>query len=471
MRGRMNAMSLHPIDRLLADALPPGRLFSVGGRVRDELRLGDASEPKDFDYVVTGLSFAQIEERLKALGRVDLVGESFAVLKLTLLGQSVDIAPPRRERSTGVGHRAFDIESGAGVTLEEDLGRRDFRMNAIARALPGGTLVDPYRGVADIAAKRIDLVFPTAFREDPLRMLRAAQFAARFGFTLSAETRLAMREAAPLAATVSGERIMDELQKLLNLSARPSVGWRLLEESGLLTLLFPELREGRNVEQNEWHAYDVLDHNLATLDAAPPGDLILRLAALLHDVGKPRTKDGPHFYRHEQVGAEMTRAFLQRFRFSGEVIDEVDSLVRNHMYVADPNLGDPALRRFIRRVGPARLERQFALRSADILGSGLPKRDDSNERFEARVRAELAKKPPLGIRDLAIGGEDVISVMRARGLVNASFRGDKSVGAALALLLEKVTEEPGHNERDSLLALLEEYLASASPESEHKSFT
>ena len=471
MRGRMNAMPLHPIDRLLADALPPGTLFSVGGRVRDDLRLGGASEPKDFDYVVTGLSFAQIEERLRALGRVDLVGESFAVLKLTLLGRHVDIAPPRRERSTGVGHRAFDIESGAGVTLEEDLGRRDFRMNAIARALPGGSLVDPYGGAADIAAKRIDLVFPTAFREDPLRMLRAAQFAARFGFTVSEETRLAMRAAAPLVATVSGERVMEELQKLLTLAERPSVGLRLLDESGLFSLLFPELGEGRNVEQNDWHAYDVLDHNLATLDAAPPGDLTLRLAALLHDVGKPRTKDGPHFYRHEQVGADMTRALLQRFRFSGEVIDEVESLVRNHMYVADPDLGEPALRRFIRRVGPARLEQQFALRSADITGSGLPKRDDSNERFEARVRAELAKKPPLGIRDLAIGGEDVIAAMRARGLVNASFRGDKSVGAALALLLEKVTEEPGHNERDSLLALLEEYLSSARTEYDHKSFT
>ena len=464
-------MPLHPIDRLLADALPPGTLFSVGGRVRDELRLGAASEPKDFDYVVTGLSFAEIEDRLRALGRIDLVGESFAVLKLTLHGESVDIAPPRRERSTGVGHRAFDIESGLGVSLEEDLGRRDFRMNAIARALPGGSLVDPFGGVADIAARRIDIIAPAAFREDPLRMLRAAQFAARFDFSVSEAARQAMREAAPLAATISGERVMDELQKLLVLAEKPSVGLRLLEETGVLAVLFPEVIEGRGVEQNEWHAFDVLDHNYATLDAAPAGDLVLRLAALLHDVGKPRTKEGPHFYRHEQVGGDLARSLLHRTRFSSEVIDEVEALVRNHMYVADPDLSEPALRRFIRRVGADRLERQFALRHADIVGSGLPKRDDSNERFEARVHAELAKKPPLGVRDLAIDGAEVIEAMRARGLVNAAFRGDKRVGAALALLLEKVTEEPGHNERDSLLALLEEYLSSAKLEDDSQGFT
>ncbi len=464
-------MSLHPIDRLLADALPAGTLFSVGGRVRDELRLGTASEPKDFDYVVTGLSFAEIEDRLRALGRIDLVGESFAVLKLTLRGESVDIAPPRRERSTGVGHRAFDIESGVGVSLEEDLGRRDFRMNAIARALPGGSLVDPFGGAADIAARRIDIIAPAAFLEDPLRMLRAAQFAARFDFSVSEATRQAMRKAASLAATVSGERVMDELRKLLVLSESPSVGLRVLEETGVLAVLFPEVFEGRGVEQNEWHAFDVLDHNYATLDASPAGDLVLRLAALLHDVGKPRTKDGPHFYRHEQIGGDLARSLLQRARFSGEVIDEVEALVRNHMYVADPGLSEPALRRFIRRVGADRLERQFALRHADIVGSGLPKRDDSNERFEARVRAELAKKPPLGVRDLAIGGAEVVEAMRARGLVNAAFRGDKRVGAALSHLLEKVTEEPGHNERDSLLALLEEYLSSAKLEDGKQSFT
>ena len=464
-------MSLHPIDRLLADALPAGTLFSVGGRVRDELRLGTASEPKDFDYVVTGLSFAEIEDRLRALGRIDLVGESFAVLKLTLRGESVDIAPPRRERSTGVGHRAFDIESGVGVSLEEDLGRRDFRMNAIARALPGGSLVDPFGGAADIAARRIDIIAPAAFLEDPLRMLRAAQFAARFDFSVSEATRQAMRKAASLAATISGERVMDELRKLLVLSESPSVGLRLLEETGVLAVLFPEVFEGRGVEQNEWHAFDVLDHNYATLDASPAGDLVLRLAALLHDVGKPRTKDGPHFYRHEQIGGDLARSLLQRARFSGEVIDEVEALVRNHMYVADPGLSEPALRRFIRRVGADRLERQFALRHADIVGSGLPKRDDSNERFEARVRAELAKKPPLSVRDLAIGGAEVVEAMRARGLVNAAFRGDKRVGAALSHLLEKVTEEPGHNERDSLLALLEEYLSSAKLEDGKQSFT
>src|SRR5581483_3296715 len=139
-------------------------------------------------------------------------------------------------------------------------------------------------------------------------------------------------------------------------------------------------------------------------DASPRGDVIVRLSALLHDVGKPRTKDGPHFYRHEQVGADMTHAMLERLRFSNDVVDRVTHLVRQHMYVGDPQLSDPALRRLIRRIGPDNLERQFAVRAADIAGSGLPKRDDSNERFQSRVYAELERRPPFSVRDLQIGG-------------------------------------------------------------------
>ncbi len=454
----------HPFDALLASVLPAGSLYAVGGRVRDELRAGlEGIElpAKDLDYVVTGLALDDLTARLSAVGRVDLVGAAFAVVKLTANGVTADLALPRRERSTGHGHRAFDIQSGPDVPLVEDLARRDFRMNMVARALPAGDLVDPYGGEGDIRARRIDILSPVAFEEDPLRMLRGAQFAARFGYTPTQKTLAAMTAAAPLVTTVAPERIHDELIKLFALAPRPSVGLRLLQQTGVLAHIWPELLEGVGVEQNEWHAYDVWDHNLASLDAVSPGDPILRLATLLHDVGKPRVKDGPHFYRHEHVGADMARDMLARLRSSNETIETVEHLVRQHMYTQDPQLSDAAVRRFIRRIGPAQLARQFAVRHADIVGSGLPKRDDSNERFEARVWAEVARKPAFSIADLAIGGADVIDVMIRSGRAPHGFHGDRRVGEALAWLFEQVTEAPERNERQTLLALLADHLTAS----------
>jgi putative nucleotidyltransferase with HDIG domain len=452
----------HPLDARLAGVLPAGSLYAVGGRVRDEVRAaveGIDLPAKDLDYVVTGVSLEELTARLSPLGRVDLVGAAFAVLKLTIDGLTVDVALPRRERSTGHGHREFAVQSGPEIPLEDDLARRDFRMNMIARALPGGELVDPYGGQADIRARRISILTPRTFEEDPLRMLRAAQFAARFGYEPTGETIAAMSAAAPLVTTVAPERIQDELTKLFALAPVPSAGLRLLAQTGVLAAFWPELLEGMGVEQNEWHAYDVWTHNLATLDAVAPGDTTLRLAALLHDVGKPRTKDGPHFYRHEQVGADLASEMLRRVRFPNETIETVERLVRQHMYTQDPELSEAAIRRFIRRIGPAHLERQFAVRHADIAGSGLPKRDDSNERFEARVWDEVRRKPAFSVADLAIGGDAVIAAMVRHELAQAGFAGDSRVGVALRWLFEQVTDHPERNERQTLVALLDDYLA------------
>ena len=448
--------------------LPPGSLFAVGGRVRDELRQaaqeGDLPH-KDLDYVVTGMSFSELERRLETIGRVDLVGASFAVIKLTIEGTTVDVALPRRERSVGVGHREFEVESGPQIPLEDDLARRDFRMNMIARALPGGQLVDPYGGEADIRAKRVDLLTPQAFLEDPLRMLRAAQFAARFGYAVTPRTLAAMTDAAALVVSVSPERIGEELTKLLERAPKPSVGLEILHQTGVLAHLWPELLEGVGVDQNEWHAYDVYRHTLETVDATPPGDVVLRLAALFHDVGKPRVKDGPHFYRHEHVGEELVRSMLTRFRFSNEVVEGVAHLVRQHMYSSEPDLSDAAIRRFIRRIGPQFLERQFALRRADVVGSGLPKRGDANERFQQRVWAEVARKPAFSLKDVRITGGEIIEAMVRLGLAEPGFRGDQRVGAALAWLFEKVTDQPDLNEPDTLRGLLDAYLTNHEPES------
>lgn len=451
----------HPLDARLASVLPPGSLYAVGGRVRDELRASfQGAEPasKDLDYVVTGVPIDQLQTLLSPLGRLDVVGAAFAVIKLTVDSQTVDIALPRRERSVGHGHRDFEVQSGPDIPLDDDLARRDFRMNMLARALPAGDLIDPYGGEADVRAKRIDILTPETFEEDPLRLLRAGQFAARFEYEATAETRAAMHAVAPLVKTVSAERVCDELTKLFTKARQPSIGLELLRETGVLAHLWPELLEGVGVEQNEWHAYDVWNHTMRTVDATPQGDLVLRLAALFHDVAKPRTKDGPHFYRHEIVGSDLVESMLERFRFPHDVVKTTAHLVRSHMFSADPEMKDATIRRFIRRIGVNNIERLFDLRAADVAGSGLPKRGDHNERFHQRVREEIARKPAFSVADLHLGGADVIAALVTRGEVPPDFRGDERVGDALRWLFEQVTDAPERNERISLLKLLNQYL-------------
>ena len=453
-----------PIDRLLASVLPPGALFAVGGRVRDEIRAelnGSRLSESDLDYVVVGLTVAELTAALSTLGPVDIVGSAFAVLKVRIGHETVDVALARREYSTGSGHRDFAVQSGPEVSLLDDLSRRDFRMNMIARAIPSGELVDPYAGEADIRAARIDILAEQSFEDDPLRMLRAAQFAARFDFRLTDRTLTAMRSSAHLTSLISAQRVRDELIKLLVLAPRPSVGLELLRISDLLKYIWPELLEGVGVDQNEYHAYDVWGHAMASIDATPQGDLCLRLAALLHDVGKPRTKEGPHFYRHEQVGADLVQAMLERWHFASHQSEDVVGVIRGHMYTNSPEQSDAAVRRFIRRVTPERLGLQFSLRHADVVGSGLPERGDWNSRFEARVASELAKKHALRLADLAISGRDVIEIMVARGEAGPGFRGDGRVGAALNWLLEQVTDAPERNETAALRALLSFYFDAA----------
>ncbi|HEY0393997.1 MAG TPA: HD domain-containing protein [Candidatus Elarobacter sp.] len=456
----------HPLDDVLIATLPSAAVFAVGGRVRDEFRERlDAIErpPKDLDYVVTGIPLDELLGRLRAVGRVDVVGASFAVLKFRHEAGEADIALPRRERSTGVGHKEFAVESGPEIPLEDDLRRRDFRMNMIARRIADDEIVDPYGGVEDIRFRRIDIVDEAALEEDPLRILRAAQFAARFGYELTDRTRAAMQAAAPLVGTVSAERVGDEVAKLLA-AQTPSAGFDILRTTGVLAHLWPELLEGIGVDQNEWHAYDVYTHNLATLDAAPPEDATLRLAALLHDIAKPRTAAprpdgrGNTFYQHEQVGAEMVPAMLARLRLPNETVETVAHLVRQHMYTADPEAPDKTLRRFVRRIGPEHLARQFALRWADIRGSGLPKRDDANERFEARVAAVVAAAPPFDLRYMSISGDDVIALLVRKGLAPPGFRGDRRVGEVLRALFEEVTDDPSRNEAGLLAERAERYI-------------
>ena len=451
------------VDRLLVETLRGGRVYAVGGRVRDEVlvqlgRLRPAAV--DLDYLVSGLPLDAIIARLGEIGRAELVGASFGVIKFSVDGVTVDVALPRRERSTGPHHRDFSIESAPDIPLEEDLGRRDFRMNMMARDLASGELVDPFGGRSDLFEGRLDVLSERSFIEDPLRVLRGAQLLARFDLVATEATMSGMRDASDLIPTVAPERMADELTKLLTRAERPSRGFELLRETSALGHVLPELMQGWQIEQNEFHRFTVYYHALAACDAAPK-DLTLRLAALLHDVGKPRTKDGPHFYRHEQVGEVMAREALERLRFPNDLVETVCKLVRHHMFSTDPSLTDAAIRRFINRVSPDFVEPLFRLRAADVKASGLPPRDPQQQAtFESRVRDELTKARPFGIGDLAIDGAAVIEVMRERGMVPEGFGGDKRVGEALRYCLEQVLDEPRNNEPATLRSIVQAYFGS-----------
>jgi tRNA nucleotidyltransferase (CCA-adding enzyme) len=458
------------IDAAILEALPDGGVFAVGGRVRDEVLAGlgrpNPDDEPNLDYLVTGLSIEQIIKALAPLGHADFVGASFGVIKLATRGQIVDIALPRSERSTGTHHRDFNVRFGRDIAIATDLARRDFRMNMMARDLRSGEIVDPFGGQSDLANRRLDALTPHAFVEDPLRVLRGAQLSARFGVTATSSTLEAMRSASDLIPTVAAERVAEELTKLLVKSRHPSVGFELLREVSALHHVLPELMEGWQVEQNEFHAYTIYYHSLACCDYAEedlrPRDLAVRLAALLHDVGKARTKEGPHFYRHEQVGEQMAREALSRLRFPSDVVDRVCRLIANHMYPTDDGLTDAAIRRFIKRIRPELVDDQFKVRHADVRASGLEPRDEEEQRrFERRVLDELERRPPFGLKDLAIGGADVIDVMRSLGIAGEDFAGDERVGKALAYCLELVLDDPSRNEPAALRATVREYFAKA----------
>lgn len=457
-------------EGLLQAILAKGKLYLVGGSVRDRLIQPDI-EPNDADLLVTGIPLEDLTRTLEPFGRVDLVGRSFGVLKFTphpsdLIPQpaTLDISLPRKEASTGVGHKDFTVDHDPDLPIEADLGRRDFTINAMAYPLDEETvkgerlkvkettLIDPYHGREDLKDNLIRLVIPTAFEEDPLRMLRAVQFAARFEFAIEEGTFRAMRQHARLIATVSPERVQEELAKLLTKADKPSIGLFLMQRSGLMKEALPELEEGVGCDQpGGYHAHDVFKHTLMAVDASPKA-LIPRLAALFHDVAKPRTREvydgGATFYGHDKMGAEITEGALSRLKYSNEVIDKVTRLVSVHMFQAPET--ERGLRRLIRKVGEDQIFTLLDLRRADIVAQGKGGSSKDVDEFEKIIREEMAKKPPLSTRDLAIDGKDV---MKEFELTPGPL-----VGKVLNYLLEGVLDDPGLNKRETLIRLARQFL-------------
>jgi tRNA nucleotidyltransferase/poly(A) polymerase len=347
-----------------------------------------------------------------------------------------------------------------GGSLEEDLARRDFTINAIAWLPPApgttaGRLVDPHGGLSDLGAGILRAVGDPDRRigEDALRLLRAVRFAVRFGMRIDPGTEAAIRRNAGLAAGLSGERVRDELLRILasdRPEAPPSAGLRLLMDLAILPVILPELASLRGVPQAKALPGDAFDHSLRTVDALPADDPLLRLVGALHDVGKATTLADGHFIGHETIGARMVEAILRRLRFSKAQVSRAEHLVRHHMFAYRADWTDAAVRRFIRRVGAGSLPDLFALRRADNAASGVvePARGGLDE-LRARVGAELASHP-LSARQLAVRGDDLVEAL---GIVPGP-----PVGRILRRLLEAVLDDPLLNERASLLALAREWL-------------
>jgi tRNA nucleotidyltransferase (CCA-adding enzyme) len=338
--------------------------------------------------------------------------------------------------------------------LEPDLARRDFTVNAIAWDPVTNRVTDPFGGREDLARGLLRAVGDPLerFREDGLRPVRAARFAATLEFDVEEATERGLGQARDRVARVAVERIRDELTKMLA-AREPSRGFEVLRRADLLSLLLPELAACVAVPQNRYHAYDVYFHTLYTVDAAPREKPVVRLAALFHDVGKPATRaerDGEAtFYNHQHESARLAAEAMTRLRYPNDTIEQVVHLVRHHMFDYRDEWTDAAVRRFVRAVGPDHIADLFDLRIADNVGNGTKVGFPHYlETFRARIEGVLSARAALRIRDLAVRGEDV---MRELGVPPGP-----RVGKVLEGLLQEVLENPALNERERLLRRLRE---------------
>ncbi len=438
-----------------------GEIYEVGGCVRDDLM---GHPHKDRDYLVTRVPLERLVTLLKPLGRVAFVGKSFGVLKFSPANTPdvvYDIALPRTEKSTGTAHREFTVTYDPLLPVEVDLARRDFTINAIARNVRTGTLVDPFHGQQDLRNRVLKQVFLQAFPEDPLRILRGIQFAARFGLTIEEQTAAGMRENAELLKTVSGERIIEEIMKLFK-APRPSVGFVLMRDLGVLPIVIPELAANVGVEQDKQAGDDVFDHIMRVIDAARSdtkvrlaGDMHLMLAALFHDVGKARTKQfDPEvgritFYGHQLVSKRMARKRLAEWKCQTVGVDpaRVLNLIEHHMFETKSFFSDKAIRRFIHKVGQDDIMLLMDFRLADNRGGKHPHSIGGVEKLRARVQEELDRKPPFGPKDLVIRGDDLMAI---------GVQPSPLMGYIIAQCVDIVLDEPEKNTKEDLLALAKE---------------
>jgi tRNA nucleotidyltransferase (CCA-adding enzyme) len=399
-----------------------GRAMLVGGCVRDELM---GVEPKDFDLEIYGIEPPKLREILDGFGKVDAVGEAFTVYKI---GQDLDVALPRRERKIGRGHKGFVVEGDKDMSFKEAAKRRDFTINAILKDVLTGEIIDVYGGRADVANKILRVVSKETFAEDSLRVLRAAQFAARFNFQIDAET-IEICRAIDLT-DLPKERIWSELEKLLLKAAKPSIGLQYFYDLKVADQLFPELVALVGVPQESaWHPEGNVDiHTLMVVDEARKliddlpysKQVTVMLGAICHDLGKPATTkffDGRwRSHAHDEAGVAPTIAFLDTLGIHTldgyDVREQIVQLVRYHLlpgmfYKSKP--GDGAFRRLARKVEPDLL---YRVSKADSLGRNpewLPK----EKHFDAAAQEWFIGR----VRELNIENEAPKPILMGRHLI------------------------------------------------------
>ncbi|PJE57468.1 MAG: hypothetical protein COU82_01760, partial [Candidatus Portnoybacteria bacterium CG10_big_fil_rev_8_21_14_0_10_38_18] len=425
--------------------------YIVGGCVRD-LLLGQ--KPKDWD-ITTNAKPEEIQRLFKKsfyenkFGTVTVITNS----KDETL-ETIEITPFRLEGKYSDKRHPDEIKFAK--TVEEDLARRDFTVNAVALG-SDGKIIDPFNGQDDIKNKIIRVVGKAdeRFNEDALRMLRAVRFACTLsaqggpasGWHIEEKTFKAIQKNAGLMQFISKERIKDELIKIFA-SEKAAEGIDLLQKTNLLRYILPELEKGVGVSQNKHHIYDIYEHSIRSLQVAADKkfNLEVRFAALFHDIGKPETKEGegPNstFYNHDYVGAKFTYRILERLKFPKKFIDKVVLLVRNHMFVSDPErLTDAGARRLIARVGKENIPDLINLRIADRLGMGRPKERPYRLRT-IEYMIEKVSKDPISAKMLKINGNDIMKLLK--------LQPSPRIGAILEVLLAEVIEDPKKNTADYL---------------------
>jgi poly(A) polymerase len=430
------------------------KLFLVGGFVRDQV-MGLPSGKDDIDLVLEGDAL-ELARFLRKLGTADfepVVYPKFGTAMVVVKGRAVEMVTARIESYASGSRKPDSVEAG---TLADDAKRRDFTINTLLQSLETGEVSDPLGlAFADIESQTIRT--PTdpklTFQDDPLRMLRAVRFAARFGFRVEPFTWKAIRQSAPRLSIISAERIRDEFCKTL-MTPRAPLGLELLKDSGLLAQFAPELTAMVGVTQNEFHAYPVWDHTLLALgNLSPDASLTLRLATLCHDIGKPPTKaagdDGRvHFYGHAETGAEITRKLMTRLKFSNDEIAAVTKLVAQHMRVGEykPLWTDAAVRRLIRDLGP-QLDDLFEIHRVDVSALA-PDHTDISRARELRSRmAPIQEAQDISTLTSPLDGQELMARL--------ALRPGKQLGAVKEYLVNEVVEgrlDPDDKEEAERLA-------------------
>lgn len=429
--------------------------YLVGGCVRDII-IGKV--PKDWD-ITTDAHPEQIIALFPEtycnndFGTVGVVNEETEDVRLKV----VEVTPYRSESGYSDARRPDKVEFG--VTLEEDLKRRDFTVNAIAYRYKTDTIVDLFDGIGDIGKKRLKTVGDPdeRFGEDALRMMRAVRLCSELNFAIEPETLTSITKNHTHLKRISIERISEEFIKIIN-SSVPMQGIVMLEKLKMVGYIIPEIKESIGCEQGGIHAYDVYEHILRTLQAATDKGFSteMRLAALLHDIGKPATRrtGGKNklytFFGHEVVGARIAKKILERLKMPRETIEIVEKLVRWHMFFSDPDLITlSAVRRTIVRIGQDHIEDLLNLRVCDRIGTGRPKEQPFRFR-KYKAMVDQALRDPISVKMLKINGDIIMD--------KTGEKPGRKLGYVLHTLLEEVLDNPGRNEETYLLSRVFELL-------------